>query len=390
MTRSCGDSALLVGGERRLLEDPCEYNTRYSRGPGCNNIRCDSCGEKIRYGPPGVRLDGDGRTPADMPAMYATSDWTTLPFVIMGSASWRLYICKCKCWQETTEALLVNDQDSPSDPNLPWRCGGHVAPSLPVSLGTLTIGEDTDWPALVQRILSGECPRRLEHKDQGPTEWLDWLYEYLSELPAAENLAMAVSERISDPDDDVVSAVLQFFVWHTTATGISTILQRAEAVLPSVFVGHGARPTMYAPRFWDTLIAMMLRRRNLSSEISHRVIALVRKAMLLPCKAEFDPVKASLEDRHSNAFQEADLLWMSENIAAIESASAGRWSAILNRLLRAKREDSSREYLLAIAGVAIIQSKVIDKDEIQAWVRGHSDETDGWALVMSSALEDRT
>ena len=388
MTRSCGDSALLVGGHRRLLEDPCEYNTRYHRGPGCSNLVCDACGSDVRIGPVGARLDGVDRSTLDFRTMSETEDWTSLSFVKSVPFEWRLYVCKCEYWQESTEALLVNDHDSPSDPNLTWRCGGHPAPSLPVTIGTFTVREDTDWPALVQRILHGECPRRLEHDDQGPKEWLDWLYEYLLELPSAEMLAKAISERISDPDDKVVAIVLQFFRWHSTAQGIATVLERVAVDLPLVFAGHGGGPT---PNFWNTMIAVMRRRGKVSGEVVQLAIDLVRKAMLLPCHPETDPVKVTLEDRYSmKAFQEADLLWMAEKIAAIESAGAGRWRALLDLLIRAKLEDSSLEYLLAIAGIAIIRSKLVPKTEIQAWVKQRGGETDGWALAMSSALEDRT
>src|SRR4051812_32219562 len=117
--RYCPVGGKLVGGGGRLPSDPCEYN----ESAGCNRLRCSSCGEWVRIGPPGVRSKGGA--PPDLAALFSATDWLELPFIVKDHRDWRLYACKCNWWEETSMASLENDHDSPSDPNLPWACAGH-------------------------------------------------------------------------------------------------------------------------------------------------------------------------------------------------------------------------------------------------------------------------
>ena len=384
MNRTCDDSALLVGGEHRLPTDPCEYNYEYRNGAGCNNLRCVACGVPVRSGAPGLRLAG-GRTPKDLPAMYETKDWTALPFIKAEHPGWRLYACKCACWEEASEHLVVNDGDSPGDARLPWACDGHPAPELPTTLGQLVIAEHgTDWNDIVYRVLRGTSPRKLERSDEGPARWLIWLRMYLQGLPVTAGLSKAVVDQIHDSNVNVVGTVLAYLRWFRDDPGcLEAAVARAEENLESVLVGYKLPESNYAPRLWDVLLAAM---RRPSDELRARVIEVMRKVMLQPA-SEDDAVKETLANwAYADLYRESDLQWMAENIAAIDAAGPGRWIHVMELLLHAQREEAGLGHLVAIGGIALIQSRRVPVTEFRSWMARHGDDKDAWTWPLEAAL----
>ncbi len=387
MSRSCGSSALLVGSEHRLPVDPCEYNVEGSVGPGCNSLRCEACGAQVRAGPPGSRLK-DGSRPGFVAAMYENKDWASLPFVDVAPSRWRLYACKCRWWEEPSEHLLVNDHDSPGDPDLPWVCSGHPSPELPLKLGDLTISANSDWPSILKRILGGASPRKLDRKDEGPAVWLAWLYAYLHGLPVAPKLARAVGERIGDRDERVVGTVLLFFRRFPAADGIDLVVARAETDLGGVLATHHVPEHEYRPSSWDLMIAAMKQRTHENDAIDLRVVDVVRKVMLLPAGAK-DPVKETLTHHwNADAFRDDDLAWMAENIVALETAGPGRWTKVMNFVVSAARKKPGElDHLILIAGGAIIQSGRVPAAEVRDWIQKRGYRHEAWVLVLESMLE---
>lgn len=387
MTRYCGTTALVVGGDHRLPADPCEYNYGGISGAGCNNLRCESCGARVRSGEPGFRLK-DGRRPADLPGFHAAKKWTALPHVVNDHRSWRLYACQCSYWEEGSEHFLVNDHDSPSDPHMRWVCDGHPIPTLPLTLGRLEIDETTDCAVLVRRVLEGECPRRLEQPDEGPTDWLSWLYAYLRGVPIAAKLSRAVGDQMNNANADVVASALAFFRRFPVAEGVDRVVERAESDPLTVFVGHKIPERDYRPRVWDVFIAALQQRTDVNDALDIRIIKIVREAMVLPA-GNPDAVKQTLSNwANANAFHADDLAWMAENIASIERAGRGRWNKILNLLKSAARRGVELDHSLVIAGIALIQSGEVDHAEIRAWIQANAGSTDAWALPLQSALAD--
>ena len=387
MSRSCDQAALLVNGEQRMLTDPAEYNYEFTNGAGCNNLHCLACGATVRSGAPGLRLAG-GRTPRDLPAMYATPDWTTLKYIKAEHASWRLYACKCECWEEATEHRVINDGDSAGDPRMPWVCDGHTTPELPMTLGGLEISElGTDWGQVVRRILEGTCPRRLERQDEGPSRWLIWLRKYLQALSVASKLSGAVARRIDSEDEAVLGAVMLYLSWFSADPGIlEAAVKRAERDLDAVLVGHKVPEwTYHRPRLWDVLITAMRRH---TDELRGQVVNVVREVMLIPAK-DGDPVKATLANwAFVDIHREDDFQWMAEHIVALDTAGPGRWPRIMELLLHAQREDEKLGHLVAIGGVAMIQSGRVPAAEFRTWMARHGDAQNAWTLPLEAALNE--
>lgn len=386
MNRSCGTGVLVVGGSHRLPDDPCEYNHEFNSGPGCNNLRCESCGAPVRIGPLGTSLKEGAQK--DLGTLYASQDWKSLPFVTTEYPSWRLYACMCSSWEEAKEHRLVNDHESPGEPDLPWSCGGHPPPTLPLVLGDLTVSDDTDWVATVEQILGGACPRRLERYDEGPWLWLSWLYAYLRGLPVASKLSRVVADRIADPDERAIGAALFFFRWFPEAEGMDRVVAQAEANLESIFAGRRVPERDFAPRLWDVMIAAMQRRTGVDDALQVRIVAVVREVMLRS-GPDAEAVNAMLDDLdYADAFREDDFAWMADNIVALEAAAVGRWRMILNLLYYASRRNVEHEALLVIAGTALIQSRRVDLNAIRAWIQRRGRNMSAWALPLEASLDE--
>ncbi len=384
MNRSCGANALVVGGSHRLPEDPCEFNPDGSMGPGCNNLRCGNCGARVRHSPPGFRLEGS-RGRDDAPALYAAEDWSSSPLVVASHPGWRLYACRCDYWHEEATSYVINDHDSPGDPHMNWSCGGHPAPDLPLALGEVAISAATDWPALVQRVLDGACPRRLGRTGEGPWLWLSWLHAYLRGLPVEGELSQAVGRKISDRDERTVGAVLIFFRRSPMAAGIEHLLARAKADPQSVMVRHAIPEDDHEPSLWDVLIAV-LRQRTVENP-ARDAVDVIRNVLLRPI-GRHDPLKQTLERSwEANAFRLDDAAWMAENIVALEAAGPGRWRPVLNLIVAFANNDAALESMVVIAGVALIASRRVPVPEMRAWIKQHAYDPDAWALVLQSALD---
>jgi hypothetical protein len=326
----------------------------------------------------------------DLAALYSTppEKWPSLPFVTTRFSAWRTYACKCHTWQESSAHLLVNDRESPGDPNVPWTCGGHPPPVLPVTLENTTITETTDWAATVERILHGARPRALQRDDEGPWLLLIWLYAYLRGLPVASKLSTAVANRVDDRDDRVVGAVLFLFRQFPAANGIERVLARAESDVASVFVGHKVPERSFAPRLWDVMIAAMQQRTDVNDAFDARLVNLVRNVMLRsgPDAAKVDVTLRDYD--HADAFRDDDFAWMADNIVALEAASPGRWRALMDLFYFASRRLVAREHLLVMGGIALIRSRRVDPGEIRAWVRETASATSAWVLPLESALDE--
>ncbi len=384
MSRSCASGAMVVGGGHRLPDDPCEYNPEAGLGPGCNQLHCGNCGARVRNSPPGFRL-ADSRGRDDAPELYAVEDWSSSPLVVPAHPSWRLYVCRCDYWIEADTSYVINDHEEPGDPHMNWACGGHPEPALPLTLGELQISTQTDWPALVQRVLDGACPRPLGRADEGPWLWLSWLYAYLEGLPAASELSRAVGSKIGDRDERTVGAVLIFFRKFPAADGIEHLLARATADPESVAVKHAVPEDDYEPSLWDVLTGV-LQKRTAEPPV-REAVDVIRKVMLRPIGSR-DPLKQTLERSwEASAFHLDDAQWMAANIVALETAGPGRWKQLMNLIVAFARNDDELESMIVTAGVALIQSRLIPPAEMRAWIKQRAYDSDAWALVLQSALD---
>ncbi len=381
MKRFCGSGAMVVGGGRRVPEDPCEYNSESSYGPGCNNLWCENCSARVRNSAPGFRVR-DPQRPDDLPALYAAEEWRP-PLVVAAYADWRLYVCKCEYWEEGSTHFVINDHDSAGDPHVNWVCGGHPTPELPLTLGDLTITTATNWPELVQRIFDGACPRRLNRTDEGPCLWLSWLYAYLNGLSITAELSKAVSNRLVDDDMRVVASALVFLRKFPTADGIGQVIARAKADPSIVAIRHVvAEDTSIS--IWDILLGVLQERTKENPE--GEVVDLIRKVMLRPIENHDPFMQTMARSWEANAFRRDDATWMAKNIVALETAGRGRWRPIMNLVVAYANNDAEAESMVLIAGVALIQSGRVPDAEVRSWIKQRAYPSDAWALVLETAL----
>lgn len=437
LDRRCDDGGLLVDGNTRLTDDPCEYYDHAVRElVGCSRLRCTKCDSWVRGGPPGVKLKED--VPIDLALLWATANWVELPFVEQRSRPLtsfeeeaRFYTCRCRGWEATRVDRIDNEHDSPSDPNVPWECAGHPLPELPSKLGELTIGTDTDWPKLVDKILAGSCPRQLKRKNSaydGPGVWLVWLYVYLQGLPLTDKLSAAIAARVADSDPHVVGRVLYFFTTFPRAQGVEHIIARAESDLDRVAVGYPIPEHHTVPTLWHVLIARLEKRTDTRVALDLRADDLVRRVLMLPLaslshehrgptdlveierqrrmrfgsvpnmddyaeleKRERTDVVANELGRSPGAFDDPEMrVFIADHIVAIDAAAKGRWRQAMTLLTDFIRKPEEG-HLIVIAGMRVIQAGLATPDEFRAWLqarRSYGWVDDSWVLPLEDMLEE--
>ena len=435
--RVCANGGLLVDGTTRLAVDPCEYYDEAVRElVGCSRLRCTKCNAWVRTGPPGL-------VPSEVPdlaTMYGVEDWSSVSILRRAEAAQppRLYACRCAWWVATRADCIENDHDSEYDPDVPWTCQGHPLPELPITLGDLKVGTGTDWAALVDKILRGSCPRRLQRENSvgdEPGVWLVWLYVYLRGLPVAAKLSAAIANRVSDSDPHVVGRVLYFFTTFARADGVEGVIARAEADVHRVAVGYPIPEHHIAPTLWNVLLSRLEQRTKSRDALDARVDALVRKILLIPLSSlshedigptslvEFerqnrvrhgkevdtaggksymrdyeelkkreraDVVLTALE-RFTTAFDDPDMRrFIADQIVQIDAAAKGRWRHFMN-LLSDWREKPQTGHLIVTAGARVIEAGLATPDEFRDWIqarRAYGWVDASWVLPLADMLKE--
>lgn len=398
--RFCDAGGLLVHAAGRLPTDRCEYHLGAITVPcGCNQMRCKQCREQVRSGPPGRGLpSGRAVTPAEL---FASEHWEDLT---APRPEVRLYACRCALWECRSDAEGIDREgDSPVDPHMDWACAGHPVPELPQRLGELEVRPDSDWAALVARVLAGACPRPLQltNRPDGPALWLGWLYAYLLGRPEADAFSTALAARAGDldpPDPFVRGRVLHFFARFPKAAGFDQLIAEAERAPDAVVVGHpipeeeGVPPTLF-----DVIVGRLEATPRRTGAADARSSEVLQRALLTPWPvpagaAGGEDVVASALKRFSSAFRDPALrLWMADHIVAIEAATPGRWRPVMD-LLADWYQKPALGHLIVIAGVALIQGHAVPSSEVRAWLdtartRGLWVD-DAWLVTLGSALDD--
>ncbi len=393
----------------------------------------------MRGGPPGLGLKENAKV--DLRVLLAAPDWSALPFIEEPYAlhnRTRLYACTCTYWAAEKVAPIDNDHDLDSDPDVPWACAGHPAPSLPLELNALEIRDVTKWDQLVDKILSGSCPRELERRDAlgpEPALWLVWLYAYLHGLMVNDQLSAAIADRIEDLDPQVVGRVLYFFVQFPRATGIEKLVARAETDLHRVFIGYPIpeHPPVFS--LWSILAARLEQAPKPRDALDAHVQSLVDRLVFLPLSTlphddlgptgplEFerqrrkrlgwddDTVNFVVDDfarlrksertdvigyqigRSSHIFAAPEMrVFLADNILKLDAAAPGRWRSVMN-LLSDWLHKPAQGYLLVVAGARVIEAGLTTPDELRAWIQGrraYGWVNDAWVLPLESMLDERS
>lgn len=244
----CPEGGWLVS-RSPVPDDPADHWTWGVGDPiGCNNLVCLNCGSAVRSAPnikPAVRsLRGKLKELAD------SQDWSALPFL---KATWacRLYACTC-CWRQEVSRQLVQDEDPDvrADTRVPWACAGHPPPTLPLTVDGLTIDANTDFQALVKRILDEGAPDGAPVGwSTYPASWLGRIYYRLRELPESVALARAAGDLLFSSRTEHVAGALFFYRRWPEAPGGERVIDLADrAGAASVFrLAVDDRPPFESP-----------------------------------------------------------------------------------------------------------------------------------------------
>jgi hypothetical protein len=195
MTRFCRPYPELVGPRYWLPPEPFEFG--WASPVGCNGLRCEGCGERVRA----------EVLPGDVPA-----------------GGGRRYRCACRQHDETGVTGVGGDADDLYPPALAeWVCGGHPELALPATLDGVRLDSGTDWEGLAADAALAP-PFVPPHVAMGAV-WLTRLYRLLgAERPL---LSRAVAGLLDSADPRLVQGAYLFFQNERAADG-------AELVAPSV------------------------------------------------------------------------------------------------------------------------------------------------------------
>ena len=435
--RVCAQSGLLVDGDTRVLTDPCEYyHPAVGVQVGCGRLRCESCKAWVRSGPPGLGLKAGTRF--DLRALHAAPDWSALAFVEQAYTLFnrmRLHACLCCIWTAESVAPIDNDHELVSDPAMPWACAGHPAPEPPLVLNQLVIDAGTDWTQLVDAILRGSCPRALERPEAlgaEPGLWLAWLYVYLRGLPIADELSLAIADRIEDPEPQVVGRVLYFFVHFSRARGIEKIVAHIEADIHRVALGYPIPEHPPALTRWAVLETRLRNAPDQRDDLDARVEALVERLLVMPrsslphddvgpsgtgdferqrrerlgwdsatlkyvlddfartrARERTDVVGRALE-RSAGMFASAERRrFIADHILEIDAAAPGRWRQAL-ALLSDWHGKPAQGHLIVVAGARVILARRATPAEFRAWIaerRRYGWVDAAWVAPLETMLE---
>lgn len=160
---TCARSGYLVDATSTLPADASMVHVERLTVVGCTRIRCDGCGAFVRN-VPGLAF----RTRADQPhatlsELYDTKDLASSPLLHATEPDFRLYLCRCNRWLESSaHACREPDLDPLTDPQMPWRCAGHP----PLEIGTDELRE------MATRGFSGVVPPGTPDFDAERGDWL--------------------------------------------------------------------------------------------------------------------------------------------------------------------------------------------------------------------------
>ncbi|EOD58542.1 hypothetical protein [Amycolatopsis vancoresmycina] len=192
MTTFCRRCPELVGPRNWLPPEPFEFG--WAPAVGCNNLRCEHCGEPVR---------------------------TQVP----EAAGYRRYACACRR-QDVYETYQVGGEPDDLYPALTgWACAGHPDFRLPATLDGVRLDETTDWATLVADALL-RPPFEPPGVDLDAV-WLTRLYRLLGAERAL--LGVAVAALLGSDDAWHVRGAYDFFYNEPAAAGADEVARSVAA-----------------------------------------------------------------------------------------------------------------------------------------------------------------
>lgn len=176
----CARSGYLVDATSTLPSDPTDFQVEGLPVVGCTRIRCGRCGAFVRNAPGLAFRTRDDVSASELAALYALTDLASSPLLHQVRPEWRLYVCKCSRWLETSaHACAEPDPDANTDPDMPWRCEGHPSIALPHDIDGASVSSPSELRELATRGFHGVTPPRVRPADAERGDWLARLYSRL-------------------------------------------------------------------------------------------------------------------------------------------------------------------------------------------------------------------
>jgi hypothetical protein len=109
----------------------------------------------------------------ELGALYEIADLTTAPQLSPTHPDYRLYLCRCSRWLESSaHACDEPERDAQVDPDTSWACEGHPLITLPHEVNGLLVTSPAQLRDLAQRGLHGFVPPETRPKDAERVHWL--------------------------------------------------------------------------------------------------------------------------------------------------------------------------------------------------------------------------
>lgn len=206
---TCARSGYLVDGTSALPTDPTDVHVDGLPVVGCSHLRCHACGAIVRNALGlGVRSPD---APVDAVALYETADLATSPALQPTVPTFRLYLCRCRRWLETSQhALDEPDRDLLTDPDMPWSCDGHPRIVLPAEIDGVSVRSKAELGPLAGRALRGWTPPGARPSDTVRSVWLVRLHARLQPADATAVVDAAIA-TLTDADPRTRARAIAFF-----------------------------------------------------------------------------------------------------------------------------------------------------------------------------------
>ena len=221
---TCSGGGFLVDGTHIPPEDPTDLDVEGLPVVGCSRLRCRRCGQPVRSA---AGLSFATRADVPLAQVYATPDLASSPLLHRERPEWRLYLCRCARWLETSQHACVIENRDDSDPDVPWRCEGHPSISLPFDLDGSRVATQVELRDLVVRGFQGDAPPRTRTSDKVRAEWIARLHWRLNAKDAPVVVSAALF-ALEDPAPRARAFGLRFFYLVPSEQGRARVLELLE------------------------------------------------------------------------------------------------------------------------------------------------------------------
>jgi uncharacterized protein (TIGR02996 family) len=231
----CARSGYLVDGTQVIPTDPTDIHVEDAPIVGCSHLWCSVCRAAVRDAAGLAFATRDELTQGQLSALYQTADLASSSLLHRGAPAWRLYLCRCSRWLETSRHACVDRDPDEADPNVPWRCAGHPPLTLPADVDGTVVTTQQELRELAARGFHDLAPPRVRPADRERAEWLARLATRLSPSDAAVVRSAALA-ALEDAAPRTRGLALRFFRCAPSEQAHARVLDLYDKS-PNLFVG---------------------------------------------------------------------------------------------------------------------------------------------------------